>query len=55
MNILERDGLARTGQGHHQDETVVQLGCLANSSYDSVGEWFRHHTWLLVFKKDLAI
>jgi len=42
MNILERGRLARTGWGHQHDETVVQLGSLANSLYDSIGEWLRH-------------
>jgi len=42
MHILERGGFARTGRGHQHDETVVQLGSLVDSSYDSIGEWFRH-------------
>jgi len=42
MNILERGSLARTGRGYQHDKPVVQLGSLSNSSYDSVGEWFRH-------------
>ena len=50
MNILERSGLARTGRRHQHDETVVQLGRLADSSYDSIGEWLRHFislAWLV--------
>jgi hypothetical protein len=42
MNILQRSGLARTGWSHQHHKPVVQLGSLADSSYDSVGEWLRH-------------
>jgi hypothetical protein len=42
MNILQCGGFARTGRGHQHDKPVVQLGSLANSLYDSIGEWLRH-------------
>jgi hypothetical protein len=39
MNIQEHSSLTGAGRGHQDDETVVQFGCLANTSYDSIGEW----------------
>ena len=38
MNILKRGGLAYTGWGYQHDKAMVQLGSLANSSYDTIGE-----------------
>jgi len=43
MNVLQHGGLARTGRGDQHDEAMVQLGSLADSLYDSIGEWFRHY------------
>jgi hypothetical protein len=42
MNILKRGGLAATCRGHQQDKPVVQLGSLANSLHECIGEWLRH-------------
>lgn len=46
MNGLERGGFARTRRSHQYDKPVVKLGSLSDSSYDSIGEWFRNQRFL---------
>ncbi|MFH1953121.1 MAG: hypothetical protein ABIL06_16075 [Pseudomonadota bacterium] len=55
VNIPERDGLARTGRAHQENETVVKLGCLLDPLDYLIGKGFHHQYFPLYLGKDVRM